>query len=437
MAEKTTLNPMLQMLAAVQARQSTASFSGKTVPDAAPEAATSFSQALKSASSRVNDGSATKPAETTSLPSDSPASSEPRTTGSEATSIQDASAQSTLALLTLQALAGKTSPDKPSTRHADGSPRANEVEAIPALPDAAAAAQALGLALPPAAQFAASAGTIDTAAAKPAKLAADSNTAVLTPEILPISLPVTKTNEAALDTTANADVTKPVVTPMTAPADPARSSTESSDGKGESQPDAQRGLIETASLQGRDAKQETVSTSASNSFSAELNSAQAAYGIKTEAKLETPTSQTQYTVNTPVSSRNWAEEVGARVSWIATKDNGRAELVLTPAHMGKIEISINLSGDQASASFTAANASTREALQDALPRLREILADAGIQLGQANVNAGGSGQAQAEQNAARSGSWQTPESGTGGGVMTTEELEKRLPRSNGLVDLFA
>ena len=40
--------------------------------------------------------------------------------------------------------------------------------------------------------------------------------------------------------------------------------------------------------------------------------------------------------------------------------------------------------------------------RDALPRLREVLAQAGIQLGQANVNAGNSGQAQGDAQTGRS-----------------------------------
>jgi flagellar hook-length control protein FliK len=46
-----------------------------------------------------------------------------------------------------------------------------------------------------------------------------------------------------------------------------------------------------------------------------------------------------------------------------------------------------VSGDQASANFVAANPQVREALENALPRLREALGDVGIQLGQANVGA--------------------------------------------------
>ena len=43
--------------------------------------------------------------------------------------------------------------------------------------------------------------------------------------------------------------------------------------------------------------------------------------------------------------------------------------------------------DQASAHFFAAQPEVRQALEAALPRLREMMQDAGVQLGQANVSA--------------------------------------------------
>lgn len=139
------------------------------------------------------------------------------------------------------------------------------------------------------------------------------------------------------------------------------------------------------------------------SFAAALNTAQdqAAHATTTHAASSTanqaPAPLPRHEVTTPVTSRNWADEVSQKVSWVATRDNGRAEIVLNPAHLGRIEVSINMNGEHATAAFVAANATAREALQDAMPRLREVLAQSGIQLGQTSVDAGTSGQAQADQ----------------------------------------
>lgn len=134
------------------------------------------------------------------------------------------------------------------------------------------------------------------------------------------------------------------------------------------------------------------------SFAETLGNLQAQAGMKPGEAIHDPGAR--HTVATPVASRGWADEVGQKLVWTASQDNGTAELILTPPQLGRIQVSINLQGDQASASFIAANPLTREALQDAMPRLREILAQAGIQLGQADVGAGHNPQAQHQSNSA-------------------------------------
>lgn len=89
----------------------------------------------------------------------------------------------------------------------------------------------------------------------------------------------------------------------------------------------------------------------------------------------------------PVGTPGWSEEVGNRITWIASQGRSHAELVLNPPQMGRIEVNLTLNGDQAIASFASSNPVVRELLEAALPRLRDALADAGIQLGQAQVGA--------------------------------------------------
>lgn len=98
-------------------------------------------------------------------------------------------------------------------------------------------------------------------------------------------------------------------------------------------------------------------------------------------------------IETPVGNPGWGNEVGDKLVWMAHRAESRAELVLNPPQMGRIEVSITLNGDQANAIFVSANPSVRDALESALPRLREILAEAGIQLDQAQVGADSPGNA--------------------------------------------
>lgn len=92
-------------------------------------------------------------------------------------------------------------------------------------------------------------------------------------------------------------------------------------------------------------------------------------------------------VATPVQSPNWSTEVGQRVVWMARNNVQEAQLSLNPPQLGPIEITLSLNDDQASARFVSPYAEVRDLLEQALPRLREMLAGAGVQLGQSDVGA--------------------------------------------------
>ena len=87
----------------------------------------------------------------------------------------------------------------------------------------------------------------------------------------------------------------------------------------------------------------------------------------------------------PLPSPRFAEEVGARLQWIAEQQGGEATLRISPDGLGPVEIRMKLDGDRVELGFAATQQDTRQALQDALPKLREMLAQQGLQLGHADV----------------------------------------------------
>ena len=94
-------------------------------------------------------------------------------------------------------------------------------------------------------------------------------------------------------------------------------------------------------------------------------------------------------IPTPVHDRDWHNDFAQKVTWIATSHKQSAELTLNPPSMGSIQISLKLDSETstATATFVSSNAEVRETIETALPRLREMLAGAGIELGQAQVSA--------------------------------------------------
>lgn len=79
-------------------------------------------------------------------------------------------------------------------------------------------------------------------------------------------------------------------------------------------------------------------------------------------------------------------EVGERILWMTKNQLPAAEIRLNPAHLGPVEARVSVSNDQVSVVLMAHHSTTRDALELALPRLREMFADAGLTLSQANVS---------------------------------------------------
>jgi flagellar hook-length control protein FliK len=63
-----------------------------------------------------------------------------------------------------------------------------------------------------------------------------------------------------------------------------------------------------------------------------------------------------------------------------------ARLQLTPAELGRVQITINTEGDNARVVFVAETAVAKDLLDQSMPRLREMLQQSGIQLAHGDVS---------------------------------------------------
>ena len=99
---------------------------------------------------------------------------------------------------------------------------------------------------------------------------------------------------------------------------------------------------------------------------------------------QTTQGQLAQRVGTPA----WHDELGAKLSWMIDRGVQSGSLQLSPDHLGPLEVRISVHNDQVNVWFGAAHADTRAALENALPRLRDMLATQGMAL----VDAGVSGQ---------------------------------------------
>ncbi|MFV3091871.1 flagellar hook-length control protein FliK [Pseudomonas sp. GW6] len=137
----------------------------------------------------------------------------------------------------------------------------------------------------------------------------------------------------------------------------------------------------------------------------------------------------------------WSEAVVDRVMWLSSHNLKSAEIQLDPADLGRLEVRVNLSQDQAQVTFASPNAGVREALEGQMHRLRELFAQQGMNLADANVsdqslNRGWQGQGEGGRDsvAGRDERLGSEELLTG---VQQEVHGERLVAGRGLVDYYA
>lgn len=135
-------------------------------------------------------------------------------------------------------------------------------------------------------------------------------------------------------------------------------------------------------------------------------------------------------IHTPVGAPGWSDELGAQLHLMADKGHSVASLRLSPEHLGPLEVQISVEDNQASVWFGATNGDTRTALEQALPRLREMFAAQGLSLSQSGVF----NQSQREPGRQTAGS---PSQGASAEGITGVDASVQIALRRGLVDAYA
>lgn len=166
-----------------------------------------------------------------------------------------------------------------------------------------------------------------------------------------------------------------------------------------------------------------------------LTSSQAAQGF---APTVPPT---QASLSTPVTSNAWPQQLGQQLVQISQRGGEQhVQMQLHPAELGPLSISLKFSEQGAQAHFLSAHAQVRQVLEQAIPQLREALAEQGISLGETSVGEQRDPNAQAF---AQSGGKQGIEAGGDNGDVGLDETTPALSAESsplildGRVDLYA
>jgi flagellar hook-length control protein FliK len=140
------------------------------------------------------------------------------------------------------------------------------------------------------------------------------------------------------------------------------------------------------------------------------------------------------------SAEQNAKQLTQQVQVMVNQNLQEADIRLNPSELGGVRIQLRLDQGEVNIQFTAHNAQARELLEQAMPRLRDMLGQQGLAMGQGEVggsspqerqlageggNGGGSGSGAGQAGAGDDGDWQAVEPG------------RVLDLANGRIDYFA
>ncbi|MCQ8867824.1 flagellar hook-length control protein FliK [Vibrio splendidus] len=92
------------------------------------------------------------------------------------------------------------------------------------------------------------------------------------------------------------------------------------------------------------------------------------------------------------------EQVAEKVQMMMSKNLKNLDIRLDPPELGQMKIRMTMNNDVANVHFTVSNQQAREVIEQTLPRLREMLAQQGLQLADSSVQQQSSGQGQDRYN---------------------------------------
>ncbi|QKZ03625.1 flagellar hook-length control protein FliK [Pseudomonas eucalypticola] len=129
----------------------------------------------------------------------------------------------------------------------------------------------------------------------------------------------------------------------------------------------------------------------------------------TTAKTATATPVQAPTTQLAMNQGGWTEGVVNRVMYLSSQNLKSADIQLTPAELGRLNIRVDMTPDQQTVTFTSAHVHVREALESQQGRLKDMFAEQGM--GQLDVNVSDQSRQSSQDQAQQS---QRSARGTGG-----------------------
>ena len=138
----------------------------------------------------------------------------------------------------------------------------------------------------------------------------------------------------------------------------------------------------------------------------------------------------------PVHAPRFAEGMSQQVVVLAQHGIQQAQMSLSPPEFGPVDVRLTIANDEASVQLAAPTAVAREAIQEALPRLKEMMEQSGVRLNDSGVFAQLPQRDQSGLARERGEGWQPPH----GAQAAADEAALPAPivmRHVGFVDAYA
>lgn len=89
----------------------------------------------------------------------------------------------------------------------------------------------------------------------------------------------------------------------------------------------------------------------------------------------------------PINHPQWSNKLSEHIVWLGHNDIKSAVIKINPEELGPLEINVKVVNDSASVSIISHNAHVRDIVDQAIPRLRDMMIEQGLQLSDVQVNA--------------------------------------------------
>lgn len=139
-------------------------------------------------------------------------------------------------------------------------------------------------------------------------------------------------------------------------------------------------------------------------------------------------------IATPMQDAAWSNALGERVVLMSGQQLKSAEIRISPAELGPIRVNLSVDDGAAELTFVAQHALTRDAIEQALPRLREMLTENGLSLGSATVSEDGVPEDRYGRDGRDSDRSPSMSDRTDGAEASDEQVTQRV--TQGLIDTF-